>query len=217
MPTTPTRAAREASASRRSWRGCSNGGESCAGMPELVPDTSRVRAFLRQRCASELVDRLELTYMKAKPGRGGEFLYEARRGQEALRISARQLSPATLHGSSPASRAMRVVSGASPWTNSAPCSSGAPTRGWRTVNTRPPMRSRASSTITRRPASRSSRAAAIPAAPAPTTITSAASAMRHRSGDQPVRASARRASRGACVLGQGVCPARLRLPRAGRS
>lgn len=66
-------------------------------MPDLIPDTSRVRAFLRQRCPMDLVDRLELTYLTVKrDGRGGRFLYEAREAQNpGLRVSARHVPPET--------------------------------------------------------------------------------------------------------------------------
>jgi hypothetical protein len=45
----------------------------------------------------DLVDRLELTYLKVKPdGRGGRFLYEAREADDAeLRVSARHVPPET--------------------------------------------------------------------------------------------------------------------------
>ena len=57
--------------------------------------------------------------------------------------------------------------------NSAPSSIAAPDDGSDCVKMRPPIRSRASSTVTESPACPSSTAAASPAAPAPTTITSA--------------------------------------------
>src|SRR5580765_4563593 len=56
--------------------------------------------------------------------------------------------------------------------NSAPSSTGSGTPGSRTVQQRPPTRSRASSTSTERPARPSSAAAESPAAPAPMTNTS---------------------------------------------
>lgn len=64
-------------------------------MPDLIPDVSRVRAFLRQRCRMDLVDRLELTYLKVKrDGRGGRFLYEAQPARSpGLRVSARHVPP----------------------------------------------------------------------------------------------------------------------------
>ena len=59
----------------------------------------------------------------------------------------------------------------SAWMNEAPWSNGMP---WQvSVQTRPPIRPRASSRATRQPAASSVRVAARPAAPAPTTITSA--------------------------------------------
>jgi hypothetical protein len=66
-------------------------------MPDLIPDMSLVRAFLRQRCPMDLVDRLELTYLKVKSdGRGGRFLYEARGAHNlALRVSAHHVRPET--------------------------------------------------------------------------------------------------------------------------
>jgi len=74
----------------------------------------------------------------------------------------------------PASRAIAKASGLRPWTNSAPSSSGTGhPRGLR-VQTRPPIRPRASSTSTRAPASHSSAAAARPEAPPPTTTKSRA-------------------------------------------
>ena len=65
----------------------------------------------------------------------------------------------------------RVI-GACPWMNSAPSSMGAGRSGSLRVHTRPPTRSRASSSRTERPAAASSAAAASPAAPAPITMTS---------------------------------------------
>src|SRR5579863_5168999 len=56
--------------------------------------------------------------------------------------------------------------------NSAPASTGASAKS-RTVRTRPPTRSPASSTMTRTPAPASARAAVTPAIPAPSTTTSA--------------------------------------------
>jgi hypothetical protein len=64
-------------------------------MPDLIPDTSRVRAFLRQGYSVDLIDRLELTYLKVKrDGRGARFLYEAREAQSpTLRVSALRCPP----------------------------------------------------------------------------------------------------------------------------
>jgi hypothetical protein len=72
----------------------------------------------------------------------------------------------------PARRASFRSTAGLPWMNSAPSSRGVPSTASRTVSTRPPGRSRASSTATRRPARASRSAAASPEAPAPRTTTS---------------------------------------------
>lgn len=61
-----------------------------------------------------------------------------------------------------------------PWIHDAPMSTGTPSEA--SVLVRPPIRSRASSTVTRTPASASRRAAASPANPAPTIATCSPSA-----------------------------------------
>jgi len=58
----------------------------------------------------------------------------------------------------------------SAWMNEAPWSNPMPWQG--SVQTRPPIRSRASSSATRRPLASRVRVAAMPAAPAPITMTS---------------------------------------------
>ena len=88
--------------------------------------------------------------------------------------------------SSSSARTSAHVSARSPWTNSAPSSTACGAHV-RSVQTRPPTRSRASSTIARRPASCRSRAALRPATPAPRTRTSAST-------ERPLSAAARRAA-----------------------
>src|SRR6185437_8360498 len=83
-----------------------------------------------------------------------------------------QCSPEVSAAGAPVWRRSSVVSGDSPWMNSAPSSTGAARAGSRRVQMRPPIRSRASRTRTERPALPSAAAAARPAAPAPITMTS---------------------------------------------
>ena len=70
----------------------------------------------------------------------------------------------------PAASNSFFISGSKPWTNSGPASmiSESPLRS---VEIRPPTRSRASRTVTRTPAATSRPAAASPATPAPTMMT----------------------------------------------